>query len=161
MAERSTSLTMPQNRPNDDDDKPALLTSSTTTRDGEGVKIEVSPATDGPANDKTGDTTDNNRSAKASQAPDVTSNEGTSTPVKDTASIKTADSHPQYKFSRSEERRVLQFISRSHAVIDADPSSAFKSDQEILKLTEMVSQMTHLLAASGMVRRTPVSSSLR
>jgi hypothetical protein len=151
IMERKGSLTLPQNRPSFEGEDLPASTAVSTTRDGEGVKIEVSPATDGTADEKKDEAPTTNGHSKDNQVLDVTSNEGTPSPMKDAASIKTADSRPQYKHSRAEEKQALLFINRSHAFNDADTASTFKSDQEILKLTEMVSQMTHLLAASGMV----------
>lgn len=182
MAESTASITMPQNKPNDE--KPASPASVAPSSDGDDVVIQVSPA---PAANKVNDDTEQETAAvkdvvksvetkdeaakeegvkftepkevvggsddkKVEPGQDVTSNEGTPTPVKDAASVET---RPRPKFSHDEETKAKHFIARAHGVAHGTSTAVFKDEEEITKLTEMVSQLTHLLAACGVVSHRP------
>ena len=185
MAERSASVTMPQNKPNDE--KPASPASIVTTSDGEDVDIQVSlpPTTDQVSNGKKQETATvegeakpaktnddsvkqegvkvtkaqevvaNNKDSKVEPVQDVASKEGTPIPVKDGAAIETP---PRFKYSQEEETKAQGFISRAHAATHGTATAIFTDDQDIKKLTEMVSQLTHLLAACGSVSTSTLHS---
>lgn len=188
MAERSSSLTLPHNRPNED--KPASTVDSAPTgnlteckwetatslmakqksrqeddqllksgppgptvitTEGAKVKVKVTADNDGADDSRTEDANATTQQAQVVQSSDVTSNEDTPTPARDAASINTAESRPRYKYSRPEEKKAFQIIAKAHAATDRDSVPELGEDKDVFKLTEMVSQMTHLLAASGMV----------
>jgi hypothetical protein len=182
MADRSTSITLPQNKPNDDKiASPASVT--TNTSDGEGVKVEVASTdvTDEVNADTTQEVTTTKQDIKTDKAKtivddeggiptrnkdhpssgdetkgepiqDVTSNEGTPSPVKDAASIDAGNPRPRRNFSRDEEQKALRMINRCHAALDDASIATFEDKKNVIELTELVSQLTHILAASGMVR---------
>jgi hypothetical protein len=186
MAERSSSLTFPQNRP--DEDKPAAttpivsaldgaapeyhpadvqkdsLSSIPTTMDGEQMKVEVVPAdkvVDGKKQDvkdidvdvKVGETPEPmaDDKIKSARAIDVISNEGTPTPLKNATSSSGTEGVSNYTCSKTEESKANRLIEQCHAVTHDGAAQVFKDEQNITHLIQTVSQMTHLLAVTGMV----------
>lgn len=131
MAERSTSITLPQNRP---DVEPAAQT-------------DVKPATaDGKPQDqitsKNDSTEDKAKSLNTAQ--DI--------PVKDDASILT-NTTSSIKYSKRDESSYRKMIQQIHQAAQQETHKGPISDDEteLLKLNKLVSQMAHLLAADGVV----------
>ena len=151
MAERSTSLTLPQNRPDGDE----LYPTSATTANGADVKVEVTLGTGagGVGDNRASELATGTNGVEAVETPDVAAS-----PIKDSASIITADTQSRYTFSQKENEKSLRFITKAHAASPTDSTPAFKDDKDIITLTQMVSQMTHLLAASGVVRTSVLMS---
>jgi hypothetical protein len=108
-------------------------------------------------------------------APPLTADEQTESDMKDTASNKYATSGNavsllsgdtvdspvspktpipprQYNFDRNDEKEFHHYITKAHTCVrQGHLTASADKDKDITKLSEMVSQMTHLLAASGIV----------
>lgn len=150
MAERVASITLPQHRPDEDD-----LLASTFGNTTAGPKMKVN----GMSTTGNDDVDDNACTEVATNAEDinavktsgVTSTSLAPSPTKDNASIVTVDSRPQYNFSKKDKENYRRLISLAHTAVRDNSTTVFTEEKEIFALTKMVSQMTHLLAASGMV----------
>lgn len=150
MAERVASITLPQNRP-DEDDQLASTARSTTAGPNmkpNGASVTGNDGVDDNAGTETVNDAEDLNAVKPSQ---VASASPTPSPTKDNASVVTIDSRPQYNFSKKDKENYLRFISQAHAAMRNKSTLVLKEDKDIIALTQMVSQMTHLLAASGVV----------
>ena len=124
MAQRSTSATLPQNRP-----------------DSDGPTSAVAAVTNGK--------TEKGDSKAPSEDAGKQATNGCNSSTNDTASVLTNKSS---KFNRRDVELTHRYIAQAHNAVRH--GSAFvvqDKDKDIAYLAEMVSQMTHLLAAAGIV----------
>lgn len=150
MAERVASITLPQNRPDEDNQ---LASISSTTTAGPDMKVNGMSATgNGDVDEKAAtEAATNAEDLNAVKTSEVASASLTTSPTKDNASMVTVDSRPQYKFSKKDKENFLSLISLAHAAVRDNSATVFTEEKDVFALTKLVSQMTHLLAASGMV----------
>lgn len=155
MAERIASITLPQHRP-DEDDQLASISGATTA--GPDMKVNGTSAArkDGIDDNAGTEVATNAEDLNAVKTSEVASTSLTPSPTKDNASIVTAESRPHYNFSKKDKEKYLRNISLAHAAVRDNSTTVFTEEKDIFALTQMVSQMTHLLAASGMVSVTCV-----
>ncbi|ETN46936.1 uncharacterized protein HMPREF1541_01125 [Cyphellophora europaea CBS 101466] len=153
MAERSTSRTLPVNRPNDT--KPDL--SLVTTSDGADVTVKVRPGNQGGGDDNNVDAKASDTRKVGTKQPEVVTGNGNgnvSPMSKDSVSIITSETgSPTHRFSRKDDKQALEFIKMAHSAKNTS-EPVVKDRKDIIKLTEMVSEMAHLLAASGIGKDT-------
>jgi hypothetical protein len=149
----NTSPTLPHNMPETEPalDPPIIMTSIDGHTDAE-IKETASSKYATSGNEKSvisGDTVDHPISPKTSIPP------------------------RRYQYNRKDENDFHHYINKAHTCVrqgitllpnntEADsnirtghPVTSSDKDKDLVKLSEMVSQMTHLLAASGVVRQSP------
>lgn len=135
MASADSSAVLPQREPQQSGEKQTVLPNMSE------VRIEPE-ATEDPigalqAQEHTADTA---RAQVEPTSPGTPTSPGSGTNVS-----------PSYHFNRRHEVQAQHYITKSHALVKGNSAAPLDADRDLSKFGEMVSELTHLLAAAGVV----------